>query len=372
MLRSLVGSEMCIRDSINAEYGKHFCTRMTTDPSLALPDQRNGNSFKLDDGVAKRMQARTVEREATRAANNQHKDPNECQFNFYASFTAKAEKIKTTIAEAVEGKKNGEERNAMEARFSSIAEELAVLSEMAVEGSQHLPAYDQRQMQISLKELDQAVIDSRADCLPAPKFSFKSKRKAKTKAKEQPKQAAAQAEANVSAPAASQDSEAQGSLLNLTGERVVIQNEGGKDYTIKNCTDCTIIIQGLIGAVYMTNLKRCVILTGPIGAGCHVEQADECKFYIAAHQLRIHTTTATDFYSQTRSPPIIEHSKQLRFAPYSLEYPGLPKQIVEADLRLEDCEGNWNEVKDFDWLRQQHSPNWCPIPEGERIAGQIS
>jgi len=31
-------------------------------------------------------------------------------------------------------------------------------------------------------------------------------------------------------------------------------------------------------------------------------------------------------------------------------------------------ENSWFKVDDFNWLRQQHSPNWAVLPETERVA----
>ena len=40
-------------------------------------------------------------------------------------------------------------------------------------------------------------------------------------------------------------------------------------------------------------------------------------------QVRIHSTTDTDFYLRARSKPIIEHSCRVRFAPFTLLDPGI-------------------------------------------------
>merc|ERR1711907_40684 len=327
-------------------------------------------TFKLDASLQKRIEARTEERNKKRAEQDELKDPTENQFEFNAKFRQAVSALEAQIAAAQQAKKDGEEDASLETRFTNMTAEHASISALAVEGSQHLPAWDQRQMQISVKELEQAIIDARTVCLPPKKFSFKSKRKAKASAKSKPQpessEPAAQSEANASTAAVAEDTERQASIFDRNGERIVIQNEKGKDFNIKSCKDSTIIIQGKIGALYVSNCTGCTIVTGPVGAGCHVEVADKCRFYVAAHQLRIHTATNTDFYCQTRSPPIIEHSTTLRFAPYAIEYPNLQQELQESDLALVDCEGNWNDVKDFDWLRQQHSPNWCAIPEEER------
>jgi hypothetical protein len=32
----------------------------------------------------------------------------------------------------------------------------------------------------------------------------------------------------------------------------------------------------------------------------------------------------------------------------------------------------WSDVKDFKWLRSQQSPNWCILPESDRITSAAS
>lgn len=113
--------------------------------------------FKLDASVQSRMNARTEEREAKRADADLLKDPKEDQFKFYSEFTAAVGSIKAMIAAAEQGKADGEEPPALEERFAKISVDMSALSTLAVEGSQHLPPYDQRQNQISLRELEQAA-----------------------------------------------------------------------------------------------------------------------------------------------------------------------------------------------------------------------
>lgn len=48
-------------------------------------------------------------------------------------------------------------------------------------------------------------------------------------------------------------------------------------------------------------------------------------------QVRIHSTTDTDFYLRARSKPIIEHSCRVRFAPFALLEPGLRPEGAAAE-----------------------------------------
>lgn len=121
-----------------------------------------------------------------------------------------------------------------------------------------------------------------------------------------------------------------------------------------------------MGALRIEELKRCVLMTGPICGGCHCEGVVDCKFHIAAHQLRVHHTTQTDFHVRMRSTPIIEDCSGLRFAPCALVYPGIEEELEAADMSEVACADLWSKVQDFKWLKVQQSPNWSIMPESER------
>ena len=53
------------------------------------------------------------------------------------------------------------------------------------------------------------------------------------------------------------------------------------------------------------------------------------------------------------------------FAPYSLMYPELERDMIEAGLRDARC---WDNVVDFRWHRTTPSPNWFMIPVADRFA----
>ena len=56
----------------------------------------------------------------------------------------------------------------------------------------------------------------------------------------------------------------------------------------------------------------------------------------------------------------------MRFAPYTLDYPGLPAQVEQAALGATVGSDWWSKVKDFKWHRAQASPNWSVLPEPDR------
>ncbi|TVU01087.1 hypothetical protein EJB05_53477, partial [Eragrostis curvula] len=86
---------------------------------------------------------------------------------------------------------------------------------------------------------------------------------------------------------------------------------------------------------------------------------------LPSHQIRIHEARATNFYLRVRSRLIIEDCSGVRFAPHALKYEGIEEDL--KDSRLAEETGNWANVDDFKWLRAVQSPNWCLVPEEERI-----
>ncbi|CAM6025899.1 unnamed protein product [Sphagnum balticum] len=87
---------------------------------------------------------------------------------------------------------------------------------------------------------------------------------------------------------------------------------------------------------------------------------------LASHQIRIHSTTTTDFYLWVPSRPIVEYTKGVHFAPYTFHYSSIEKDLQAANLMEET--GLWESVDDFRWLQAVQSPNWNVLPSDQRIS----
>ena len=81
----------------------------------------------------------------------------------------------------------------------------------------------------------------------------------------------------------------------------------------------------------------------------------------------MHTSTNMDIYLHVTSEPIIEDCTDMRFAsyPYQEVLPAdqLHSLFVAAGLGPE--KNLFDHVKDFNWLRQQQSPNWRLLEPSE-------
>jgi len=239
-------------------------------------------------------------------------------------------------------------------------------------------------MQLKLTQFVEERKISHAKILPRQKFGFKNKEK-KKKVGLTTTAATAEAgsrhsdavdlaptEERVKVAMTEVDLDPARTFIDRKGETIVLDpavlNDG--DVFIKNCEECVFFLRGSMGALRFENITRCTVITGPVTGGCFSEGAVDCKFHLVAHQLRLHHVTQSDFYVQvpTEMSSIIEDCNGLRFAPYAIEYLDLEQQCKEKGLTKEHCGDNWSRVQDFKWLRQQQSPNWCILPEAERVA----
>ena len=152
------------------------------------------------------------------------------------------------------------------------------------------------------------------------------------------------------------------SILNTS---LGVGTKAGNDVVLSNLVDCTVSLCAVMNGLRIDCLQRCHVYAGPVAGSVFVDECTDCVFVIASRQIRIHHTLNTDFYVHPQSGPIIEDCEGLRFAPYGLTYPHLSDHYSTSGLLR--SRNKWNDVKDFKWLRAQHSPNWSELPEAERM-----
>lgn len=76
-----------------------------------------------------------------------------------------------------------------------------------------------------------------------------------------------------------------------------------------------------------------------------------------------------NFYLTARSNPIIEHCSDLGFGPFinpeskewTLDYELAKTHAEQSGLLLEEGKNLFDKVLDFNWHKQDHSPNWKAI-----------
>ncbi|KAL5709534.1 hypothetical protein ACHQM5_020214 [Ranunculus cassubicifolius] len=246
--------------------------------------------------------------------------------------------------------------------LDEISSSISDLEKFVAENSYFLPNYEVRSSLKTISDLREKLEVVNSELLPKKKFAFKSKSKAKdsvnlvkeTKVKDE----------IVENSVSIRDSPG---FRDREGE-VLVQSFGESEvgeFTLSNLSSCDVRLSGRMRAVFVHKLRNCRVFVGPIMGSFHIEDVEDCVFVLASHQIRIHHAKRTDFYLRVRSRPIIEDSSNVRFAPYAVVYEGIENDLKKCSL--DEDTGNWGNVDDFRWLRAVQSPNWCVLPEEERI-----
>ncbi|XP_058096822.1 tubulin-folding cofactor C [Magnolia sinica] len=278
---------------------------------------------------------------------------------------------------------NPDSKSHLKSDLDSLSAAITDLEKLLAENSYFLPSYELRSSLKSIAELKESLESTSSELLPRKKFAFRNKPAKKNSVD-------AGGEAQVKVPNVDRDLPGFQSKIekvpevnpvektylgirhspgfqNKVGGVLVKQFKDSEDgdFTLSDLESCEIRLKGRLRALFIHRLRNCRVYVGPVSGSIHIEEVEGCLFMLASHQIRIHHAKATDFYLRVRSRPIIEDSSGVGFAPYGLVYEGIEKEM--RDSGLGDETGNWANVDDFRWLRAMQSPNWCILPEEDRV-----
>ena len=297
----------------------------------------------------------------------------------------------------------------LRAALDALQADVIAIERSVAEASYFLPAYDSRACTAAVDHLKKTVAEATAELLPRKKFTFSKKKKEATasgttkadgekKEKKEADDVAAQlarvgirtttttiptttgsttgsttqlaTQLATSGPKGAKEDEGPG-VRNRTGETVVVDAASADvgDFELKRLVDCEVYLCNLqpLRAVRAYDLRNTRVYAGPVAGSVLLHGVDACEFHLCARQVRIHdATNGTSFYVRTASGPIIEHSSDVRFAPYAFGYPGIHEAMEKAGFGGADT-GTWREVEDFGWIKQVASPNWRILAESERV-----
>jgi len=265
-------------------------------------------------------------------------DPAEDQQRFDAAFKARIESI-TSQVQALDAQD-------VLARCEALRTDTLTALGTLNAAAHFLHPHTIKQCREAIQQLHDNINSAQERLQPRKKFAFKAK-VATRKAEEAPV-----------APLPAFDVDFQG-IADVSGQTVVKdaeELEAVSCFQLKNLVDCTVVLPGVLQAVHILNIQRCTLYIGAVAGAVHVTHCEESSVSLSCHQLRIHQSRASVFYVDARTPPIVEDVQDLAFAPYNFTYPGC--QPVEGNM--------WRQVKDFKWLKTEHSPNWRELPLEER------
>ncbi|XP_014259388.1 tubulin-specific chaperone C-like isoform X1 [Cimex lectularius] len=272
--------------------------------------------------------------------------------------TFKSQQIK--IESLIESLELIKDRNKLAEVFNQISKDLNVLNRYLATSSMFLIPYDIKICKGILQTLQDKSTELEHKLLPKKKFGFSSRKDIKKGVKKlEEVQTNETPELILSVQCGFSDHI--GKKLVLT--HVEVDN---KDVGLARLEKCDVVINGAPNTIHLVNIRACRILCGPVVTSVLIEDCKDSVLAFACQQLRVHNTISSDFYIHVTTKAIIEDSSRLRFAPYNYSYENIDLHYKQTGLKREI--NNWDNVDDFNWLvNNQHSPNWCILPENERI-----
>ncbi|XP_052768881.1 tubulin-specific chaperone C-like [Mya arenaria] len=251
------------------------------------------------------------------------------------------------------------DKNKLADHFDNLSVMFQKLQRFLTESSMFLPSYDLRKSQDLLTKLQTLIQEKRDVLLPKKKFAFKAKKKGT-----QPDKVSEPKVVDTSAFDAVKLAECK--LTDQEGKHLSMDKAiNQKDVALANLRSCTVKLNGAASAVHINKLENCTILCGPVSGSIFIRECVNCVFVVACQQLRIHSTTDSQFYIHVTSRAIIEDCSSVRFGPYNWSYPCIDEHYNISGL--DRNRNSWDDIDDFNWLAaDKHSPNWSLIPENER------
>lgn len=319
--------------------------------------------------ITEKLSKRETERQSEIQRRNEEKDPakavQENVRNFTDTFFKEKQSIENEVREC-----RSENKLETTSKLDIISKNIIKLQKYLADSTMFLPAYEVRQAQETISNLQQLVQNKRDELIPKKKFAFKSKKKTENTNAESDSMSNG-SNSNIELK---KDGDLQVDLADCKfidcQNTTLIKTDAEiyqKDVSLARLTDCTIRLFGAPSTVHIKNLQNCTVLCGPVSSSVFVSDCQNCVFVLACQQLRTHSTLHSKFYLHVTSRAIIEDCSDIYFAPYNLSYENLDKHYKESGL--DKTRNNWHDVDDFNWLASDaHSPNWSILPEEQRIA----
>ncbi|ORZ12739.1 tubulin binding cofactor C-domain-containing protein [Absidia repens] len=235
--------------------------------------------------------------------------------------------------------------------FSKVLQQINQLDKQITEATTFIPSYDERQYAMQIRELTGFLDDTRTRLTPKPKFSFKSKL-AKSKTKTVP-----QVQAEVPSESKNQTSASlentisfanlENQVLTLSEQECRASASAAVDISLSHLSNCMIWLpkEGVkISTVHIKNIKKCIIVCGTVQGSILMYGLNDSVLVVNCHQFRMHDATNVDVLLQVSSRPIMEDSNRIR--------------IGNNDQDQKSSVNYFDQMDDFNWLKQQASPHW--------------
>jgi hypothetical protein len=251
-----------------------------------------------------RMATRRAELERQREARKEGEDHStrELVLAFESAFADGLGKASCSLEAAADVADVG----AVSAAVQGLHQEVAAASTF-------LPAQTLERATRNLAELEAAIRARREQIAPKKKFAFKARDKlapalpAATPGAGAAEAAIALVEAAPPPPPRPPGHDG-AEVRGRRRERITVAppRGSGGDMALSDLVDCDITLSDGVQALWIDKLVNCRVVSMCIAGGAHITGCVGCVFDVASRQIRIHQTSACDFYLHAGSHPIIE------------------------------------------------------------------
>ncbi|KAI0205884.1 tubulin-specific chaperone C [Astrocystis sublimbata] len=271
------------------------------------------------------------------------------------------------------------------------------LSNKVMDAADFIPSYDQRAYSQAIKALTEKLNATTGKLGPKSRFQFKSRSTgtaaAPSQATPDPRvhrplgrndrqevedsnkpvhDTSVAGDTATSPPAVSEQFAPKPiALSDCTGMHILLPSAASRATALGSLTNLEqcIVSMALPSTTHATctglalkNIKQSVIIAGHVAGAAHITGVEDSIIVVAARQVRIHDCKNVRLYLHCTSHPIIEDCSEMAFAPLPAYY------AHESDT---PDTNQWDQVDDFKWLKDSHSPNWSVLPENARISDGV-
>uniref|UniRef100_A0A8R1HM55 Tubulin-folding cofactor C n=1 Tax=Caenorhabditis japonica TaxID=281687 RepID=A0A8R1HM55_CAEJA len=148
-------------------------------------------------------------------------------------------------------------------------------------------------------------------------------------------------------------------LIDLSSENKIIDGKDGEDISLKNVENCRLLFNFNPSIVHLRNVKNSTLLFLRCEQSVLMNDCENLKIYVAAQQVRIHTSHHIHLHVATRGAVILEDSSSIFMYPYRL------KNAENSEFLPVEDNLEWQTPRDFNWLATSQSPNWKLMAEDE-------
>ncbi|KAI8093284.1 tubulin binding cofactor C-domain-containing protein [Halteromyces radiatus] len=271
----------------------------------------------------------------------------EASNTFYIDF----KKGKQVIEDAIEQSKQLP-KDQLSDHFSSILQQINQLDKQITKATTYIPSYDERQYALQIRELTGLLDAVRMQLTPKPKFSFKSKL-GKSKPKDNTVATVTTTSTLTAGPLDNISTSLLENTINFTNmeNQVLTLSEKGEevsnavDISLSYLTRCVIWLPTKtihISAVHIKQLKECIIVCGKVEGSILMYGLEDSILVVDCHQFRMHDAHNVDVLLHVSSRPIMEDSNDIRV----------------GDKEQKSSTNYFDQMDDFNWLKQHASPHW--------------